>query len=94
MGAKRVERRKNPRFPSSLPVVTENGAGVLRDISLSGAFFWIRGTYRPENSISFAIQLQTVGKPLLWECEGDVVRTEQHGPDVGVGVRITKTAME
>ena len=91
MGAKRVDRRKNPRSPSSLPVVLENGAGVLRDISLSGAFFWTRGTYRPEDPISFAIQLETAGKPLMWKCEGNVVRTEQQGPNVGVGVRIIRT---
>jgi PilZ domain len=94
MGATRAERRKTPRCPSSLPVVLEHSAGVLRDISLSGAFFWTRGTYGPEDPISFAIQLQTVGKPLLWKCEGNVVRTEQHGLDVGVGVRITRTAVE
>ena len=94
MGAKRVERRKNPRSPSSLPVVLENATGVLRDISLSGAFFWTHGTYRPDDPIGFAIQLETAGRLLMWKCEGNVVRIEQHGPDVGVGVRITRTAME
>lgn len=94
MAAKQAERRKHPRSPSSLPVVLENATGVLRDISLSGAFFWTRGTYRPEDPISFAIQLETAQKPLMWKCEGDVVRTEQHGSDVGVGVRITRTAVE
>lgn len=75
-------------------MVLENGTGVLRDISLSGAFFWTRGTYRPKDPVSFAIQLETAGKTLMWKCEGDVVRTEQHGADVGLGVRITRTAVE
>ena len=94
MGAKRIERRKTPRSPSSLPVVLENSTGVLRDISLSGAFFWTHGTYRPDDPIGFAIQLETAGKTLMWKCEGHVVRTEQHGPDVGLGVRITRTEVE
>jgi len=48
----------------------------------------------PGELISFSIELFTPEGRMMWKCKGDVVRTEPRGNDVGVAVRITKTAME
>lgn len=94
MTGKVVEKRRDFRAPSTLPVVLENATGTLRDISASGAFFWTQGIFAPGDSISFAIELESSGNRVLWKCEGDIVRTERRGPNVGIGVRITRNEVE
>ncbi|MDH3438494.1 MAG: PilZ domain-containing protein [Betaproteobacteria bacterium] len=94
MAAKLPEKGRDYRVHAALPVSLENATGITRDMSASGAFFWISGTHAIGESISFSIELKTTGGRMAWTCRGDVVRTEPRGTDVGVAVRITKTAVE
>jgi len=94
MTAKLPEKRSDQRIDIVRSVFLANAIGVTRDISASGAFFWIRGKYAPGDSISFSIELQRLVGESTLRCRGDVVRTEPRNSDVGVAVRFTKTAME
>ncbi|MDH3314630.1 MAG: PilZ domain-containing protein [Gammaproteobacteria bacterium] len=94
MTAVQPEKREDQRVHTALPVFQENAAGITRDVSPSGVFFWIGGTYALGESITFLIELKTPEGGVMLKCQGDVLRTEPCGNDVGVAVRITKIAME
>ncbi len=89
-----AEKRRDRRVETELPVYVSNATGVTRDMSPSGTFFWISGTYSVGESISFSMEMKTAGGKMMWKCRGDVVRTERRGNDMGVAVRITESAME
>ncbi|MDH3287535.1 MAG: PilZ domain-containing protein [Betaproteobacteria bacterium] len=89
-----AERRRNKRIDVALPVILENATGVTRDVSASGVFFWKSGTFIYGESISFSMKRKTESGKFMLKCRGVVARTEPRGNDVGVAVRITKTAME
>jgi hypothetical protein len=89
-----AERRKDRRVETELPVFLGNARGVTRDMSPSGAFFWISGRYAVGESVSFSMEMKTAGGTMMWKCRGNVVRTEPRGDDIGVAVRITESAME
>jgi hypothetical protein len=94
MTAKLAEERRDFHSRGALPVSLETATGITRDMSTSGAFFWISGAHTVGESISFSIELKTSGGRMMWICQGNVVRTELRGPDVGAAVRITRTAVE
>jgi len=94
MTAKLAEKRKDFCGRTALPVSLETATGITRDMSTSGAFFWISGVHAVGESISFSIELKTSGDRMMWICQGNVVRTELRGSDVGAAVRITRTAVE
>ncbi|MDH3314837.1 MAG: PilZ domain-containing protein [Betaproteobacteria bacterium] len=94
MTAKQPEVRRDQRVDTALPVFLENASGITRDMSASGAFFWISGTYAIGESISFSIELKTAGGRMMRKCKGEVLRTEPRGTDMGVAVRITESALE
>jgi len=93
MTAKLIEKRKDVRLRTELPVSLENATGIMRDMSSSGAFFWTSGKHAVGDRISFAIELQN-GSGMVWSCEGEVVRVEPRGKDVGVAVKIIGTTVE
>jgi len=86
--------RRDARVDTPALVYLENGRGVTRDMSASGAFFWTSGTYTPGEPINFAIELKTAGGKMMWKCKGDVVRAEPLGHMVGVAARIIESTME
>jgi hypothetical protein len=94
MTAKLPEKRRDRRVDIALPVFVDNAMGVTRDMSASGAFFWIRGTYAVGDSINFSMEMKTAGGRMLWKCRGDVIRSEPLDNTAGVAVRITESAME
>jgi len=88
------EKRRHKRIAIALPVILENATGVTRDVSASGAYFWVRGAYSIGESLTFGMGRRTeVGRSIL-KCQGIVVRTEPRGDDVGVAVRVTGPAIE
>ncbi len=92
-----IERRTTRRIAASLPVRTTNAAlgnvlGVTRDVSLSGAFFYVASdSWKEGASIEYVLQLPeelTLAEPVLVLCTGRVVRVEQLNDKVGVAVQI------
>ncbi|MDH3316102.1 MAG: PilZ domain-containing protein [Gammaproteobacteria bacterium] len=94
MTAKLPEKGRDYRAHTALPASLENATGITRDMSASGAFFWISGTHAIGEPVSFSIELKTPGGRMVWTCRGEVVRTEPRGTDIGAAVRITRTAVE
>ena len=88
------ERRGEQRINAGLTAFIGNATGILRDVSASGAFFWINGTHALGESVSFSMGLQTWDGEFLVRGKGVVVRTEWHGNTVGVAVRLTKTEIK
>jgi PilZ domain len=92
-----IERRTTRRIAASLPVRTTNAAlgnvlGVTRDVSLSGAFFYVASdSWKEGASIEYVLQLPeelTLAEPVLVLCTGRVVRVEQLNDKVGIAVQI------
>ena len=67
----------------------ENATGITRDVSASGVFFWVMGTYPLGESISFSMGRIPMSEQFMLKCRGVVFRTEPRGSYVGVAVRIT-----
>jgi hypothetical protein len=84
------ERRLQQRFRIGLPVKLESGTGTTRDISASGIYFETSRGFRQGELISFSVAFEHVGTggPLHMKCEGQVVRVEPLGEQVGVAVRV------
>jgi hypothetical protein len=93
MTKKLIGRRKDVRLRTELPVSLEKATGITRDMSASGAFFWTSGNHAVGDKISFAIGLKG-GSGMVWSCEGEVVRVEPRGKDVGVAVKIIRSTVE
>jgi len=88
------ERRRHKRIAIALPVILKNATGITRNVSASGAFFWVSGAYAIGEPISFGMGRKTEAGKSMLKCRGVVVRTEPRSDDVGVAVRVTGSAME
>jgi hypothetical protein len=84
----REERRSAQRHRVSVPVETETGAGVTRDLSLSGLYLVTEQRLVPGDSLRLRISLPDDGGtlPFLFTCEGRVTRVDDLGESVGAGV--------
>ena len=94
MTSRLVERRNEQRLGSALPVYLNNATGIMRDMSASGAYFTTRTKYSIGETIDFSISIYTSEGRTVWNCRGDVLRTEPEDRDVGVAVKITNTTVE
>ena len=75
-------------------IYLKSAVGVTRDISASGVYFWISGSYTVGESISFSIELKRPSGVMMRKCKGEIVRVEpQDGSRVGLAVKITESKM-
>lgn len=86
------EQRRDRRIDIALPVILENATGVTRNVSPSGVFFWVNGTYELGDVINFAMGRRTESGEFMLKCRGVVLRTEQRSDDVGVAVWVATIA--
>jgi len=89
-----AEKELDVRAAAGLPKALEKATGMMQDMAKSGAYFWISGEHSVGKTISFSIAIKTDFGPMVWVCQGDVVHTQQRGPDTGAAVKITRTAVE
>jgi len=94
MTSRSAERRNEHRLGSALPVYLNNATGIMRDMSVSGAYFITRNTYAIGETINFSIGVYTSEGRTVWKCRGDVLRIEPQDRNIGVAVRITSTTVE
>jgi hypothetical protein len=94
MTARLVEKRKDVRLLTALAVSLEEATGIIRDMSASGAYFWISGKHAVGDRIRFTIGLKPDRSGIVWTCEGEVVRVVPRGTYAGVAVRITRSTVE
>jgi hypothetical protein len=90
------ELREAPRFPGSLPVLTENSKGITRDLSHSGIFFETDGSFSPGQSIEFSFVLEHLypDRPVCLKCKGSIVRVEKKGQRTGIATTIDSYSIE
>jgi len=86
------EKRRDRRIDIALPVMLENATGVTSNVSSSGVFFWINGTYALGDVVNFTMGRRTESGEFMLKCRGVVLCTEQRGNDVGVAVWVATTA--
>jgi len=89
-----AEKGIDVQASAGLPGALEKATGIMQDMGTSGAYFWISGEHFVGETISFSIAIKTDFGPMVWVCQGDAVHVERRGPDMGMAVRITRTAVE
>jgi len=88
-----AETRRDDPLDTALPVSLESATGIGRDMSASGAFFWMSGAHAIGEIVSFAIDIKPSQERMIWTCRGVVVGVEPRGNEVGVMVKITGTGV-
>jgi len=88
------QRRTEERVPAALGVSVEGGRGVTRDVSASGLYFEIEGSFKAGSPIDLAIDLELPSGPMLLCCHGSIVRVEERDGRAGVAVRITESVLK
>ena len=89
------ERRQEPRMHIVLPVNFDDALGQTENISASGIYVtFANGAaqhVQPGSSVRLEMLFEhaTPDGPLKVACEGDVVRVERRGDQLGVAARIT-----
>ncbi len=85
------ERRRAARFRIAIPVELEEGAGITRDVSLSGVFFETDQSFAPGEQIGLVLVLERAspGRPVRLQCEGRIVRVTRFDKRIGVAVAIS-----
>jgi hypothetical protein len=84
------ERRRAARFPLAIPVELEGGAGVTRNVSLSGVLFRTEQAFSLGQQIRMVLVLERASpdRPVRLQCEGRVVRVARldEARDVAVAI--------
>ena len=94
MKATPSNKRRHHRANAGMRVFLKSATGVTRDMSASGVYFWITGTYEIGESIRFSIELKRARGRMMRKCKGQVLRVErQDDSRVGLAVRITESTM-
>lgn len=86
-------KRCAKRIRVEMPVHLDQGAGVTRDVSQSGVFFFTDQPFLPGTHFSFVLELDYVfpGEPVFLHCKGEVVRVEEEaGEKRGVAACISE----
>lgn len=90
------DQRQAARFEGAIPVETEIGEGLTRDFSNSGVFFETDKTYSPGQKIEFSFVLEHFisDRPMRVKCQGEIIRVEEKGRNVGVASTISSITFE
>ena len=88
------QARKVDRKRQTLPVKIrgDRAEAITRDISFSGVYFETASSFQIDSIIKMTIDLENPHGMQL-ECEATIVRVEDRGSKVGVGVRIDATTV-
>lgn len=88
-----AEKRGEERVQAGLRVSLAGSSGLTRDVSASGLYFEIEGSFVRGQAITLAVEIDTAaGKIALW-CHGKVVRVEPRGREQGVAVQILESTL-
>jgi hypothetical protein len=87
------EHRIEPRESLALPLKLADGiAGVTRDISASGMYFEIKGSYTMTGPVLFEMQLAELG--VKFSAEGEIVRVDRREETTGFAVKLRHPRFE
>ena len=84
------ERRQALRFPITLPVELERGAGITRNMSISGVSIETDRAFSTGDPIRFTLLLEPAcpGVPIRLHCQGQIVRAKRQKEKVEVAVSL------
>lgn len=87
------EHRIEPRESLALPLKLGDGiAAVTRDISASGMYFEIKGSYAMTGPVLFEMQLAELG--VKFSAEGEIVRVDRGEGTTGFAVKLRHPRFE
>jgi len=84
------EKRASQRIQVEVPVYIGQEKAVTRDVSWSGIYFLTSQLFEEGSALNFALDLSYAlpGKPIKLDCQGEVIRVEQHGVKYGIAAKI------
>jgi hypothetical protein len=84
------EQRESQRIKLEVPINLNTGVALSRDISWSGIYFVTDHRFSIGTDIQFTLELDYVlpGKPLNFNCSGQIVRVDKVGEQLGVAACI------
>lgn len=87
------EQRLDPREPLALALKLGDGnTAITRDISASGMYFEIHGSYAMAGPVVFEMQLAELG--VKFTAVGEIVRVERHASRTGFAIRLRHPRFE
>ncbi len=84
------EKRASQRIEVEVPVYIGHEKAVTRDISWAGIYFLTEQSFTEGGDLNFSLDLSYAlpGKPIKLDCQGKVIRVEQHGKKFGIAAKI------
>lgn len=84
------EKRASQRIQVEIPVYIGHEKTITRDVSWAGIYFLTEQSFAEGGDLNFSLDLNYAlpGKPIKLDCQGEVIRIEQHGEKFGIAARI------
>jgi hypothetical protein len=84
------EKRASQRIQVEVPVYIGQEQATTRDVSWSGIYFLADQPFVEGGILNFSLDLTHAlpGKPIKLDCQGEVLRIEQHGERFGIAAKI------
>lgn len=87
---KAEKKPRTRRIKTKMPVHFESGAeGFTKDISVTGMYLVQETQQEVGSHVKYTISLRTPAGELRLSCEGEVVRVDADGNQIGLGIRVT-----
>lgn len=80
--------RAAERFEAGQPIHVAGSLGWVRDLSATGMYFYCDAKHPIGSHVELAIEVTMGGMKQRLECEGEVVRVDDHEGGFGVAVRL------
>lgn len=80
--------RAAERFDAGQPIEIAGRLGWVRDLSATGMYFYCDSPHTVGTSVQLAIEIAMGGQKQRLECEGEVVRADDHEGGFGIAVRL------
>ena len=84
------EKRTSQRIQLEVPVYIGGEKAVTRNISWAGIYFLTDQLFAEGGAVNFSLDLAHTlpGKPIKLDCQGEVIRVEQHDRKFGIAAKI------
>ena len=84
------EKRASQRIQVEVPMQIGQEQATTRDISWAGIYFLSEQSFPEGGDLRFSLDLNYAlpGKPIKLDCQGEVIRIEQHGDKFGIAAKI------
>ena len=84
-----TKKLRTRRIKTKMPVHFETGAeGFTKDISVTGMYLVQEAQQEVGSHVKYTIGLKTPAGEFRLSCEGEIVRVDADGNQVGLGIRV------